>query len=82
MPDPMTCTINGQSVAAHEGQTVAALLLQTGHDRLRRSVAGEPRGPLCAMGICFECRVTINGRPQQLACMTPCEPGMEVVTDG
>ena len=26
------------------------------------SVTGEPRGPLCAMGVCFECRVTIDGR--------------------
>ena len=48
----------------------------------RRSVSGEPRGPLCGMGICFECRVTINGREHCRSCQIPCEPGMEVRTDG
>ncbi|HEY4962870.1 MAG TPA: 2Fe-2S iron-sulfur cluster-binding protein [Terriglobales bacterium] len=48
----------------------------------RRSVSGEPRGALCGMGICFECRVSINGRPHCRSCQILCEPGMEVNTDG
>jgi len=42
---------------------------------------GEARGPLCGMGLCFECRVSINGQPHCRSCLTLCEPGMEVRTD-
>jgi sarcosine oxidase subunit alpha len=32
------------------------------------------------MGICYECRVTINGVPDQLACMTLATDGMQIET--
>ncbi len=48
----------------------------------RTSVAGEPRGVLCAMGICFECRVTIDGVPHRRACMELVREGMRVETGG
>jgi sarcosine oxidase subunit alpha len=34
------------------------------------------------MGVCQECRVTVNGMPDRRACMTLVREGMEVVTDG
>jgi D-hydroxyproline dehydrogenase subunit alpha len=37
----------------------------------RTSVTGEPRAPLCGMGVCHECRVTVGGNAHQLACMIP-----------
>lgn len=37
----------------------------------RRSVSGEPRGPLCGMGICFECRATVSGVPHRRTCQIP-----------
>jgi len=40
-------------------------------------LAGAPRGPLCGMGQCFECRVTLDGR-EVLACLTPARDGMVV----
>jgi succinate dehydrogenase/fumarate reductase-like Fe-S protein len=43
-------------------------------------VGGQRRGPVCGMGVCQECRVTIDGVPHQLACQTVCAPGMDVVT--
>ncbi|WP_377705849.1 2Fe-2S iron-sulfur cluster-binding protein [Pseudoduganella sp. UC29_71] len=46
----------------------------------RRSVSGMLRGPLCGMGVCHECRVTIDGRAHQLACQTLCAPNMQVRT--
>ncbi len=49
--------------------TVAASLENAGRSLLRRSVSGEPRGVLCAMGICFECRMEIGGSPHRRACM-------------
>jgi len=33
------------------------------------------------MGICLDCRVTINGEPHCRSCLAICEPGMEVRTD-
>ncbi len=46
----------------------------------RTSLTGEPRGPLCGMGICFECRVTIDGRPHCRACQTEAREGMKIQT--
>ena len=71
---------NGKDIQAPEGSTVAAALLGAGVTHFLTSVTGEPRAPLCAMGVCMECALTIDGRPQQLACQTLCRPGMEVNT--
>jgi predicted molibdopterin-dependent oxidoreductase YjgC len=73
--------INGQAVSVVEGTIVAAAVVQAGKMRFRRSVSGEARGPLCGMGICMECRVTINGQAQCRSCQTICEDGMDVRTD-
>jgi sarcosine oxidase subunit alpha len=40
-----------------------------------------PRAPLCGMGVCFECRVQVDGVAHVRACMTPVSDGMQVVTD-
>jgi len=81
MPDPVTLSVNGRSVAVPAGTMVSAAVALAGVGMFRRSVTGEPRAPLCGMGICFECRVTIDGRPHQRSCQTLCAPGMEVLTD-
>ena len=73
-------TVNGASVSVPSGATVAVALAIAGQ-ACRTSVTGELRGPLCGMGICFECRVAINGRPHCRSCQILCEPGMEVRTD-
>ena len=75
-------SINGKASAAYEGETVLAALTAAGHKTLRHSrKLGEPRGALCGMGVCYECLVTINNRPNQKACMTQVEDRMEVNTD-
>lgn len=72
-------TVDGAGLRVAPGTTVAAAVLMSGmHTHI--SVRGEPRGPLCGMGICFECRVTINGQPHQRSCQILCEPGMDVRT--
>ena len=73
-------TVNGIPVIVPEGAMLSAAVSLTG-TRYRRSVTGEPRGPLCGMGICFECRVTVDGREHVRSCQTPCRQGMEVRTD-
>jgi D-hydroxyproline dehydrogenase subunit gamma len=82
MDEPnITLRINGQPLAVPPGTTVAAAVMLAGRAMFRRSVSGQPRGPLCGMGICFECRLTIDGRPQRRSCQTLCRAGMEVTTD-
>lgn len=80
MRSPVTVTVNGSSVAVPSGATVAVAMAIAGQ-ACRASVTGEPRGPLCGMGICFECRATINGRPHSRSCQILCESGMDVRTN-
>lgn len=75
-----TLTINGTPVEFADGANVAVAILSSGIDKFRSSVTGEPRGPLCGMGICFECRVTINGERHQTSCTRLADEGMEIVT--
>ena len=77
----MTVTVNGRPVEVADGAMVSAAVAIAGAPFFRRSVTGEPRAPLCGMGICFECRVMVNGRLHVRGCQTPCEPGMEIRTD-
>jgi sarcosine oxidase subunit alpha len=81
MADQIRLRVNGQTVSVEAGTVVAAVLAKSGVSRFRRSVKGESRGPLCGMGICMECRVTINGQAHCRSCQTLCESGMEVRTD-
>lgn len=73
-------TIDGNVHQAHEGESVAAALINAGVVSFRESRSGAPRGPVCAMGTCFECRVTIDGVGQQRACMRDVTPDMVVET--
>lgn len=82
MADTVSLSVNGAMVTVPAGAMVSAAVAVAGISAFRKSVSGEPRGPLCGMGICFECRVTINGRPHCRSCQIPCEDGMEVRTDG
>jgi len=82
MADSVTLSVNGAAVTAPAGAMVSAAIALAGVSLCRRSVSGEPRGPLCGMGICFECRVTIDGRAHCRSCQVVCRPGMEVRTDG
>jgi D-hydroxyproline dehydrogenase subunit gamma len=74
--------VDGRNVRVETGATVAAALLNDDVAVFRTSVTGSARGPLCGMGTCFECRVTIDGVPHRRACMTIAQSGMTVVTRG
>ena len=81
MPETVRLVVNGIVVDMPAGSMVAAAILKLGTATFRRSATGEPRGPLCGMGICFECRVTIDGESHCRSCQTVCKDGMEVRTD-
>lgn len=82
MPETVRLVVDGVSVTMPEGSMVSAAVLKSGRHGSRRSVTGEARGPLCGMGICFECRVTIDGEAHSRSCQTVCKDGMDVRTDG
>jgi succinate dehydrogenase/fumarate reductase-like Fe-S protein len=76
MPD---VSIDGRRLHVAAGITVAAALSLIGDRCSRTSVSGQRRAPLCGMGICQECRVSIDGK-RRLACQTLCQDGMHVET--
>lgn len=78
MDEMITVYINDMPVAVRQGTVVSAALAQAGISRFRLSPSGRERGPLCGMGVCFECTVTINGQPHCRSCQTLCEHGMRV----
>jgi predicted molibdopterin-dependent oxidoreductase YjgC len=76
MADVVTLTIDGRATTVAAGTTVAAAVAGV----TRRSVSGQLRAPVCGMGVCQECRVTVNGRAHVLSCQTLCSAGMDVQT--
>jgi len=80
MPE-VTISIDGRAVTVPSGISVAAAIERAGITAARQSVVRrEPRAPLCGMGICFECRVTVDGQAHRLSCRTICADGMRVET--
>lgn len=71
--------VNGIDVDVPAGANVAAAIARV-TPGFRHSPGGAMRGPLCGMGVCFECRVTIDGEAHRLACLTPARNGMQVQT--
>jgi aerobic-type carbon monoxide dehydrogenase small subunit (CoxS/CutS family) len=73
-------TVDAHEVVMPANASVAAAIASV-TDSFRQSRSGQPRAPLCGMGVCFECRVCIDGTAQLRACMTPVREGMRVDTN-
>ena len=76
----LTIVINGQRHQVAFGISVAAAIALCDNMTTRKSVTGMLRAPVCGMGVCQECRVTINGQAHQLACQTMCANEMQILT--
>ena len=75
-------TVDARVVVVQAGVLVAsAVELAMPGRGARVSPAGARRQPLCGMGVCGECRVTIDGHAHRLGCQTLCTAGMEILTD-
>ena len=79
MPEVITITINGREVQVKSGTAVTAALLTAGMP-CHRSTTGQLRTALCGVGICFECRATVDGVPHRRTCQLLCHSGMVVET--
>lgn len=78
---PAQILVDGAPVTADRGAALTAALVAAGHWVLRaHPLTGAPRGPLCGMGVCLECEVTVDGQPGTRACLTPVTDGMQVQT--
>jgi D-hydroxyproline dehydrogenase subunit gamma len=76
----LSLCINGISVTVPDGITVASAVMLAGESAFRHSISGEPRAPLCGMGICFECRLIVDGLAHARSCQILAREGMDVRT--
>lgn len=80
MPDPKI-TVDGREVTARPGRSVGAALTDAGISSWRTTrKEGRPRGLFCGIGVCYDCLVTVDGAPNQRACLVPAENGMVITT--
>jgi aerobic-type carbon monoxide dehydrogenase small subunit (CoxS/CutS family) len=77
----VTIIVDGEPIAALEGEPIAAALTAFGKRVFRHTKKrGEPRGYFCGLGRCSDCLMTVNGVPQVRTCITLVEDGMRVET--
>ena len=73
--------VDGKTLYAREGETVAAALTANGIRVFRHTAKRhEPRGLFCGIGQCTDCIMEIDGVPNQRTCMTIVREGMVVNT--
>lgn len=71
--------VGEQRIAACEGEPLAIALLNANIVPFRHTpVSGQPRAPLCLMGVCFDCLVEVDGMRNMQSCMVPVKAGMRV----
>ena len=78
--EAVTIDLNGKPVTAYLGESVATVLLSEEIFAMRTTTEGEPRGVFCGMGVCFDCLVVVDGKPNTRACMTWIRAGMKIRT--
>lgn len=73
--------VNGIQISAPKGQTVWATMALANQIITRKSVLlTQDRSAYCAMGVCFECLIEIDGIPNQQACLRKVCDGMIIST--
>ena len=79
--DSFEIEVDGILAPAHQGETVASVMLASGSRALRNTrKEDKPRGLFCGIGVCYDCLVVVDGRANVRACMTRAVPGMKVQT--
>lgn len=74
---------DGRRLPAVTGQSVGSVLAGAGIRSWRTTrVRQRPRGLFCGIGVCYDCLITIDGVPNQRACLVPVRPGMTVSSTG
>jgi thioredoxin reductase len=68
----------GRRLQAQPGESLAATLTVHGILALRTTRNAAERGMFCGMGVCQDCLVEIDGKPEQRACMTKIDRPLSV----
>lgn len=80
-PKLVRVCVNGQAVDVPMGQSVWSALAMSGQTTTRKgALTGKDRSAYCAMGVCFECLVEIDGQSNQQACLRQVSEGMRIGT--
>lgn len=79
-PQQLTIDFDGRQIPCRPGMSLAAVLAEAGVTELRQGADGM-RGLFCGMGVCQECRVTVDGRHGVRACMFKVSHAHSVSTD-
>ena len=76
--------LNEEELKALPGQTIAEVLLANQRLLFRKTQNDIPRGAFCGMGVCYECRMKVDGELNVRTCITEATPGcrVEIQTDG
>jgi predicted molibdopterin-dependent oxidoreductase YjgC len=71
--------VDEQRIATYEGEPLAIALLNANIVPFRHTpISGQPRAPLCLMGVCFDCLVEVDGMKNVQSCMVSVKAGMRV----
>ncbi len=74
---------DGREIPFRPGQSVGAALTAAGVRSWRSTrSSGRPRGLFCGIGVCYDCLIVVDGRPNQRACVVPARPDAVVETQG
>ncbi|MDH3376643.1 MAG: (2Fe-2S)-binding protein [Gammaproteobacteria bacterium] len=76
----VTIIVDGEIIEVEESVLLGFVLHEVKNKRLRLTRSGSPRGLFCAMGVCFDCLVRVDGRPGIRACLEPVRDGMRIET--
>ncbi len=77
----ISVSVDGQSVVAYEGESVAAVLMAAGQRTFAETSSYNlARTLFCGMGVCHQCLVKVDGTRGIRACMTKVEQGMQIET--
>lgn len=74
-------SFDGTPISARAGVSVGAALTDAGIRSWRRArIGGDGRGLFCGIGVCFDCLITVDGAPNQRACLVPVAEGMRLTS--
>ena len=80
IPEEFNIEVNGNKIPAKRGQTIAAAILESGIRSFRKTRKNAHRGPYCGIGLCYECRMVVDGILNVRTCATLAKPGCRVQT--
>jgi aerobic-type carbon monoxide dehydrogenase small subunit (CoxS/CutS family) len=76
----ITIVVDGVPHRVRDDVSLAVALLNVGVTAFRRDHEGQARAPVCGMGTCHECRVTVDAVQNVRSCLEPVHDGMMVET--